>query len=104
MPENDQLPSTRRPFFFRFPDDLRERLAVEAEAAERTLTAEIVYRLRKSLRPSTRPPRDPPRSPSIPGGRQRKAGGAFARPRRQKGLARCPHIRCGRSAARALQT
>jgi hypothetical protein len=50
MAENDQSRPPRRPFFFRFPDDLRERLAVEAEAAERTLTAEIIYRLRKSLR------------------------------------------------------
>jgi hypothetical protein len=52
MAENDQARPPRRPFFFRFPDDLRERLAVEAEAAERTLTAEIVYRLRKSLQPA----------------------------------------------------
>ena len=50
MAENDQARPPRRPFFFRFPDDLRERLAVEAEAAERTLTAEIVHRLRESLR------------------------------------------------------
>ena len=40
---------SRRPFFFRFPDDIRERLISEAAAAERTLTAEIIYRLRVSL-------------------------------------------------------
>ena len=67
MAENDEVRPPRRPFFFRFPDDLRERLAVEAEAAERTLTAEIVYRLRKSLRPATA------RSPD------QKIGPAFAR-------------------------
>jgi Arc-like DNA binding domain len=51
MSENDQVRPVRRPFFFRFPQELRERLTIEAEAAERTLTAEIVYRLRKSLAP-----------------------------------------------------
>jgi hypothetical protein len=52
MLENNQVRPIRRPFFFRFPQELRERLAVEAQATERTLTAEIVYRLRKSLEPS----------------------------------------------------
>jgi hypothetical protein len=49
MIDTDKAHPVRRPFLFRFPNDLRERLACEAEAAERTLTAEIVYRLRKSL-------------------------------------------------------
>ena len=55
MSDHDRARPIRRPFFCRFPNELRERLAVEAEAAERTLTAEIVYRLRKSLeRPADR--------------------------------------------------
>jgi hypothetical protein len=49
MSDNDRARAVRRPFFFRCPEQLRERLVVEAEAAERSLTAEIVFRLRKSL-------------------------------------------------------
>jgi len=40
---------TRRPFFFRLPDDLRKQLDHEAERAERSLGAELVFRLRASL-------------------------------------------------------
>jgi Arc-like DNA binding dprotein len=55
MIDTDKAYPVRRPFLFRFPNDLREQLVCEAEAAERTLTAEIVYRLRKSLeRPAER--------------------------------------------------
>jgi Arc-like DNA binding domain len=40
-----------RPFFLRrFPEDVRRRLADEARASERSLTAEIIHRLRQSLR------------------------------------------------------
>jgi hypothetical protein len=45
--------SNRRPFFLRLPNDLRHRLAQEAVTAERTLTAEIIFRLRRSIE---RPP------------------------------------------------
>jgi len=41
--------SSRRPFFFRLPNDLRHQLAQEAVTAERTLTAEIIFRLRRSV-------------------------------------------------------
>jgi hypothetical protein len=41
--------SNRRPFFLRLPNDLRHQLAQEAVTAERTLTAEIVFRLRRSI-------------------------------------------------------
>ena len=41
---------TRSLFCLRFPDDLREQLAVEAEASERSLAKEIVHRLRNSLK------------------------------------------------------
>jgi Arc-like DNA binding domain len=34
----------------RFPEDLHQELAKEAEASERTVPAEIIYRLRASLR------------------------------------------------------
>ena len=34
----------------RFPEDLHQLLAKEAEASERTIPAEIIYRLRASLR------------------------------------------------------
>jgi hypothetical protein len=34
----------------RFPEDLHRQLAKEAEASERTVPAEIIYRLRTSLR------------------------------------------------------
>jgi predicted HicB family RNase H-like nuclease len=40
----------RNPFFLRFPEELRRQLAAEAKAAERSLNAEIVYRLRQSLK------------------------------------------------------
>jgi len=40
-----------RPFFLRrFPEEVRRRLADEARASERSLTAEIIHRLRQSLR------------------------------------------------------
>jgi hypothetical protein len=40
-----------RPFFLRrFPEEVRRRLVDEARASERSLTAEIIYRLRQSLR------------------------------------------------------
>ena len=40
-----------RPFFLRrFPNEVRRRLVDEARASERSLTAEIIYRLRQSLR------------------------------------------------------
>jgi hypothetical protein len=48
MSKSDQA-CRRRPFFFRIPDELRERLTAEAEEAERSLAAEMVFRLRKSL-------------------------------------------------------
>ena len=42
-----------RPFFLRrLPEEVRRRLADEARASERTLTAEIIHRLRQSLRAS----------------------------------------------------
>ena len=42
-----------RPFFLRrLPEEVRRRLADEATASERTLTAEIIHRLRQSLRAS----------------------------------------------------
>jgi hypothetical protein len=40
----------RKPFFLRIPDDLRHQLTVEARAAERHLSNEIIFRLRQSLR------------------------------------------------------
>ena len=49
MTTDDQPHPSRRPFFLRFPEDLRQRLAAEAEAAERTLTSEVIFRLRRSL-------------------------------------------------------
>jgi hypothetical protein len=40
-----------RPFFLRrFPEEIRRRLADEAKASGRSLTAEIIHRLRQSLR------------------------------------------------------
>jgi hypothetical protein len=40
-----------RPFFLRrFPEEVRRRLSDEARASERSLTAEIIHRLRQSLR------------------------------------------------------
>jgi hypothetical protein len=40
-----------RPFFLRrFPEGIRSRIADEARASERSLTAEIIHRLRQSLR------------------------------------------------------
>jgi hypothetical protein len=42
--------STRRPFLFRMPDDLRAQLLQEAKAAERPLAREIIVRLRASLK------------------------------------------------------
>jgi hypothetical protein len=44
-------PRARKPFFFRFPEELREQLEERARDSERSLTAEIVWRLRNSLRP-----------------------------------------------------
>jgi predicted HicB family RNase H-like nuclease len=45
-----------RPFFLRrFPEEVRRRLAEEARAAERSLTAEIIHRLRQSLRAADEP-------------------------------------------------
>jgi hypothetical protein len=41
--------SKRRPFFLRLPNDLRNQLVQEAVTAERTLTAEIIFRLRRSI-------------------------------------------------------
>jgi Arc-like DNA binding domain len=41
--------STRKPFLFRMPDDLRAQLLQEAKAAERSLAREIIVRLRASL-------------------------------------------------------
>lgn len=42
-----------KPFFLRrLPDAVRRRLADEARTSERTLTAEIIHRLRQSLRTS----------------------------------------------------
>jgi hypothetical protein len=39
-----------RPFFLRrFPEEIRRRLADEARASERSLTAEIIHRLRQSF-------------------------------------------------------
>jgi Arc-like DNA binding dprotein len=34
----------------RFPEDLHQQIVKEAEASERTVPAEIIYRLRASLR------------------------------------------------------
>lgn len=39
----------RLPMSFRFPEDLRELLRQAAEENERSVTAEIVYRIRQSF-------------------------------------------------------
>ena len=40
-----------KPFFLRrLPEEVRRQLADQARASERTLTAEIIHRLRQSLR------------------------------------------------------
>jgi predicted HicB family RNase H-like nuclease len=45
-----------RPFFLRrLPEEIRRRLAKEAKASERSLTAEIIHRLRQSLRADEEP-------------------------------------------------
>jgi plasmid stability protein len=50
MATDAQDRTPRRPFFIRcFPEDLRRQLAVEAKAAERSVAAEAVFRLRRSL-------------------------------------------------------
>ena len=40
----------RKALFVRCPSELREQLIDRARAAERSLTAEVVFRLRQSLR------------------------------------------------------
>jgi Arc-like DNA binding domain len=42
---------SRRPIFLRIPEELRSQLWALARASERTLTAEIVYRLKTSVNP-----------------------------------------------------
>ena len=39
----------REPVFLRFPEGLRSQLEDQARASERSLTAEVVFRLRNSL-------------------------------------------------------
>lgn len=39
------------PVNFRFPQDLRDQLQEAADANERSLTKEVIYRLRNSLKP-----------------------------------------------------
>jgi len=46
MAQNDRKAVLLR----RFPEDLHEQLRAEAEASERTVPAEIIYRLRASLK------------------------------------------------------
>jgi hypothetical protein len=53
MAENDQSHPIRRPFFFRFPDELRERLALEAQAIDITPTCSRFWSA-KSSAPSHR--------------------------------------------------
>jgi hypothetical protein len=40
----------RRPLFVRCPEELRQQLSDKARESERSLNAEVVYRLRQSLR------------------------------------------------------
>jgi hypothetical protein len=42
-------PIRRKPIFLRCPEELRTRLVDRARESERSLTAEVVYRLRRSL-------------------------------------------------------
>jgi len=52
MPATVKQPrSDRRVYFCRFTDELYERLAAEARAAERSVNAEVVFRLKQSLGP-----------------------------------------------------
>ena len=47
----DQDAPLRKPVFLRrFPQELHQQLTEEARAAERSLTAEIIFRLRASLK------------------------------------------------------
>jgi hypothetical protein len=48
MSEQDQK-QVREPLFLRVPKQLRTELESRAQASERSLTAEIVFRLRNSL-------------------------------------------------------
>jgi hypothetical protein len=50
MTNDAQAQQTRRPFFFRCPEDLRQQLELAAQEAERPLCGEIIVRLRASLR------------------------------------------------------
>ena len=52
MTEHNPQRSIREPVFLRFPKELRSQLEEEARASERSLTAEIVWRLRNSLKHS----------------------------------------------------
>ena len=49
----DEHRPVRRPMFLRVPDELRRQLTKEARASERSLTAEVIVRLRASLKPTT---------------------------------------------------
>ena len=48
--EEDRGRPVRKPLFVRCPSELREQLVDRAKEAERSLTAEVVFRLRQSLR------------------------------------------------------
>jgi hypothetical protein len=50
--EKDRGRPVRRPLFVRCPQELREQLLDRARESERSLTAEVIYRLRQSLRPA----------------------------------------------------
>jgi hypothetical protein len=45
----DSKRSNWQPVFLRFPPELRAQLEERARASERSLTAEVVFRLRNSL-------------------------------------------------------
>jgi hypothetical protein len=48
--EEDRVRPIRKPLFVRCPEELRDQLLDRARESERSLTAEVVYRLRQSLR------------------------------------------------------
>ena len=53
----DEHHVVQRPVFLRsFPEELRRQLAEQAKAAERSLTSEIIYRLKASFRQQANEP------------------------------------------------
>ena len=66
--EEDRDPPVRKPLFVRCPPELRQQLVDRAKAAERSLTAEVVFRLRQSLRVAEEPEELPPGLACISGG------------------------------------